>query len=711
MEQVEDLLSGSRLVTITGSGGVGKTRLAIQVARSLMPQFRDGVCWVGLATLVAAGPFDHEGGAEDRRPPKQRAATAPLAGETQLPGEDLVIQAAAKALRVPESPGLPLLDELVEHLHGRQLLLVLDNCEHLIAACAALVERLLGECRKLVVLATSREPLGLPGEKAWPLPSLSLPEREPSVEFSRFAQSEAVRLFVERTADALPGYKPVELDAPAIAQICLRLDGMPLAIELAAARMNLLSANEIAGRLDDRFSLLTAGRRTALPQHQTLRAAIEWSTDLLTEPEQVLFRRLSVFAGSFTLEAAEAVCTGDAVEPDETLTLLGRLVDKSLLQVDPTPQHMGLATRYRYLDTIRSFGRLKLDEAGETSSMLDRHAAYYVRLAETIEPKLLLQDQAIWYKLLQTETDNIRAAIEWCAERGQAESALRLVGAMLWFWWWWHGSVREGLVFVLQALALPSGSQFKQYRARALNTAGYLQWALHDVGAARQNIEEALAIFRELDDETGLSWSLQLFGLVLTAEGEYDLADEVMEEGVAIARNLGNMGTSSFTLAFRGDIALKQGDIAKAKMVYEENADLLREIGNRLLQAYAVRRLGYLALERNDVVQAWRYFRESLVLNQEGGDKLGVAACLTSMAVMSLHLDKPLLAARLLGAVESRLEVLNIHLLELDRTELARVRSETLNILDEETFTASFIQGWELSEDEAIQLVEEAFWG
>lgn len=643
----------------------------------------------------------------------QRVAATSAAGHIRLPGEDLVIQAVSKALRVPESPGLPPDDVLIEHLYDRQLLLVLDNCEHLIAACAALVERLLGECRKLVVLATSREPLGLSGEKAWPLPSLSLPEMEPSVAYESIAQSEAVRLFVERTADVLPGYQPGEMDAQAIAQICLRLDGIPLAIELAAARMNLLSAGEIAGRLDDRFSLLIAGRRTALPQHQTLRAAIEWSTELLTVPEQVLFRRFSVFSGSFTLEAAETVCTGDVIERGETLTLLGRLVDKSLLQVDPAPQQTGLATRYRYLDTISSFGRLKLDEAGETSSMRDRHAAYYLHLVESAEQRILLSDQALWYKLLQAESGNIRASIEWYAERNQAESAFRLVGAPMWYWywWWWHGSVREGLDLVLKALALPSGPELRQYRARALNSACYLQWVSGDMGTARQNIEEALSIFRELDDEAELARSLSLLGLVFASEEHYELANQAMQDGIAIARKLGDLHKGSISLIFMGDVALQQGDLAKAKRVYEESAELLRELGNINFEAYPLRRLGYLALEHNDLAQARHYFHESLRLNWKTGDKRAVAACLTGMAALAIRLDKPLVAARLLGAVESQLEGLNIFLMDLDRPELERVRSEMLATLDEPTFTAAFAKGWGLSEDGAIRLVEETFEG
>jgi predicted ATPase/DNA-binding SARP family transcriptional activator len=692
IRQVERLVTTARLVTITGSGGVGKTRLAIQVASALAPRFKDGVWWVELASL-------YESASSKKQDP---------VGSGEPAGVDLVAQALAKTMRIPESPGLTPQEGVVEHLFDKQLLLVLDNCEHLIEACAALAERLLGDCPEVTILATSREALGVPGEKAWLLPSLSLPEKGASLEINSIVRSEAVTLFIERTGDILHGYQPGEPEAQVVAQICLRLGGIPLAIELAAARMNLLAPQEIANRLDSRFSLLSGGQRTALPRHQTLRAAIEWSYDLLGESEQILFRRLSIFAGSFTLEAAEAVCSDEEIRREEVLDLLGRLVNKSLLQVNPGRQDPDLATRYRFLDTICSFGRLKQDEAGETRCMRERHARYYVLLVETAEPELLLPDQARWYKLLQAESDNIRAVIEWSAESGQAESALRLVGALVWFWWS-HGSVREGRDLSLRALALPSTSQLREYRGRALNTVGFLQWTLGDIHSARQPLEEALSIQSKLDDEASLAWSLQFLGLALAAEEKYDQADAAMQEGIAIARKLGDLKKSSFSLAFLGDIALQQGDRSKAKRIYQECADLLRSLGNKLFMAYPIRRLGHLTLEQNDAQEALRCFCESLALNRGGGDRRGIAASYTSLATLALHLNKPVLATQLLGVVENQLESLSINLLHLDQIELERIHNQTLAMLDEATFNAAFSQGWEMSEEQAIELVEKIF--
>ncbi|RPI32077.1 MAG: hypothetical protein EHM70_09865 [Chloroflexota bacterium] len=709
IQQVERLVSRGRLVTITGPGGVGKTRLAIQVAEAMLPRFKDGAWWVELGSLyVAEPPPEHDWGQSRKREPHRAQNGLPGEAHREPAGLDLVAQVVAKALRVQETPGMPLLDGVVERLRERTLLLLLDNCEHLIDACAALVEHLLGDCHGLTILATSREALGVPGEKAWLLPSLSLPGKALLPDIKDIFKSEAVNLFVERAADALPGYHPGERDASAIAQVCLRLDGIPLAIELAAARINMLSAQEIASRLDSRFDLLTAGRRTALPRHKTLRAAIEWSYDLLSRPEKVLFHRLCIFAGSFTLEAAEAICTGDEIDRDDVLPLLGRLVDKSLLNVELAGQDATASTRYRFLDTICSFGRLKVDEAGEIKALRDRHAAYYTGLVEVAEPALVLQNQADWFRRLQDEHDNIRAAIEWSVESDQPESALRMVGVLLWFWWS-HGSIHEGLDLARRALDLPSTARLPVYRARALNTAGYLQWSLGDTHSARQSLEEVLSIVETTKDETSRAWSLQFLGLVLTTEGEYDQADIAMKEGVAIARKLGDLNKSSFSLAFRGDIALQKGDRSKARRVYEECAGLLRSLGNKLFLAYPMRRLGYLALDDNDIERAREYFQESLALNREGGDRRAEAACLASIAALALRLGKPVLAARLLGVVESQLESLSINLLFLDQIELGRTSGQLIASLKEEAFSSALWGGWGLGDDQVNELLGEIF--
>jgi len=368
MAEVKRLLTTTRLLTLTGSGGCGKTRLALQVAADLVEEFANGVWLVELAAL-----------------------TDPA----------LVPQAVASALGVREEPGRPLLATLSDYLKAKRLLLLLDNCEHLVAACAYLAEALLRACPHLRILATSREALNIAGETVWRVPSLSLPDllHLPSVE--HLTQYEAVRLFIERALISRPDFVLTSQGAPSVAQVCHRLDGIPLAIELAAARVKVLSVEQIAARLDNRFRLLTSGSRTALPRQKTLRAAIDWSYDLLSETERMVLRRLSVFAGGWTLEAAEAICVGEGIEWHEVLDPLMQLVDKSLVMME----EQGGTVRYRLLETVRQYGRDKLPASGEADVVRGRHRDWYLALAERAEPELLGSNQAVWLERLETEHD------------------------------------------------------------------------------------------------------------------------------------------------------------------------------------------------------------------------------------------------------------------------------------------------------------------
>jgi non-specific serine/threonine protein kinase len=394
-----------RLVTLTGAGGCGKTRLALQVARAVLDHYPDGAWLVELAPLSDPG---------------------------------LVPRAVASVLGVSESPDRPLVTALAEFLGTKSLLLILDNCEHLVAACAELAEALLRHCPNLRILATSREVLAAAGEATWRVPSLQAPSVEsaaapgamaglrPGPRAPQLLEFEAIRLFVERAAAMGAGFGVTEENALAVAEVCRRLDGIPLAIELAAARVKVFAVEQIAAGLDDCLRLLASGQRTAVPRQQTLRATVDWSYGLLSEPERALLRRLAVFAGGWTFEAAEAVCVGEGIAAHAVLDLLAMLVDKSLVQAE---ERQG-TVRYRLLETIRQYAREKLEEAGEAERTQDRHLAYFLDLAEEGDPKLRGPEQRVWLDRLDVEHDNLRAALHWSLTAGAGESALRLCGAL-----------------------------------------------------------------------------------------------------------------------------------------------------------------------------------------------------------------------------------------------------------------------------------------
>ncbi|MCI0354796.1 MAG: AfsR/SARP family transcriptional regulator, partial [Acidobacteria bacterium] len=431
--EVQRLLTTTRLLTLAGPGGCGKSRLALVVAADQVADYPDGAWLVELAAL--ADPL-------------------------------LLPQAVATTLDVREEPQRPLIATLTNALQSRVLLLVLDNCEHLIDACAHLVQTLLGACPQLQILATSREALGLAGETVWPVPPLSLPDSRhlPSIEW--LGQAEAIQLFVERAGAALPTFALTDENAPAVAQVCQRLDGMPLAIELAAARVKVLTVPQIAARLDDCFKLLAAGSRTIVSRHQTLRAAIDWSYELLSEQERVLFQRLAVFEGGFTLEATEGVCAGRGIEPDDILELLSHLVDKSLVVVGT--QQQGREARYRLLETIRQYARDKLLGSAEAEIIRQQHAAYYLTLAEQAELKLQGLEQLAWLDRLEVEHDNLRAALRWSQAEAQAgETGLRLAGTLGLFWYL-HGHWSEGRGWLESMLTQTEGLGRTPARATAL---------------------------------------------------------------------------------------------------------------------------------------------------------------------------------------------------------------------------------------------------
>jgi non-specific serine/threonine protein kinase len=511
----------------------------------------------------------------------------------------------------------------------------------------------------------------------------------------------SIELFHDRAGNAKMNFVLDENNASPVAQICRRLDGIPLAIELAAARIKVLSVDEIAARLDDRFSLLTAGSRTAIPRHQTLRATIDWSYDLLTESERVLFRRLSVFTGGFTLEAAEAVCS-QGMKRNDVLDLLSRLVDKSLIMVE---EDAGLhGTRYRLLETIRQYALEKLVEIGEAPGIRDQHLGFYLDLAEKAEPNIFGTESATWFRWLDKELDNIRAAIEWSTNSGKADMALRIAGSLVYFWFA-HGLVgSEWHDRVQQALARPEGRERTLARAKALNGLGFMYWADIYPVDRRSVLEEALSIGRELGDQWNTAAALRILGLIENIKGNYLEARTLLEQSLEIWRKLGPEGKMgrAWTLIFLGDLALNQNLMEQARSFYEEANTFLREIGDANFLAYSVRRLGQLAWRDGDDKESFTLCQESLRLNQKVNDIRGVIACLAGFAAIAVLQGKFERATKLMAAVEAQLTSIGIRLLFLDKFDYERNLTLLREKLDEKILNKFWAKGRAMSLEQTI---------
>jgi non-specific serine/threonine protein kinase len=646
------LLRGSPLLTLTGPGGVGKTRLALEVAR---------------AAARAAGAYPDG---------VWRVELAPLADPALVP------VAVAGAVGVRERPGEPLPETLARALRAKRLLLVLDNCEHLLDACARLSHAVMQSCPGVRVLATSREPLRVAGEVVWRAPPLAAPPPDGDAVPEQVSEYAAARLFAERARAADAGFVLMPEHAPAVAEVCRRLDGLPLALELAAARVRVLPVEQIAARLGERFRLLTGGDRTALPRQQSLRASLEWSHALLSRAEQVLFRRLAAFAGGWTLAAAEAVGAGEGVAPDDVLELLAGLVDKSLV----VAEGRGGEERYGLLETVREYALGRLQASGEGAALRARHAGYYLALAEAAEPELEGPRQLAWLDRLEAEHANLRQALRWWEARGAAAQGVRMNAALRWFWHW-RGHTGEGRERLAVWLAWPAQDVPDAVRAEALWAAGRLAYNQGDDAAARAHLEEAAALARRAGDDRQLARALTNLVPVALREGD-PAARALSEEGVAAARAAGDPRILASSLFARGE-ALERTDPLAARVTLEESLALVRGLGNPFMcsavllalagvaraegaraearrccaEALGIRRalgdkrgvalvlhdLGALAAEEADAPQAAAHFREGLALFRDVGDRHGVAWCLTGLAGVAAA-GAPARAARLFGA-------------------------------------------------------------
>ncbi len=704
MAELKQIVQTARLVTLTGAGGSGKTRLAVQTATTLLENFKDGVWFVELAPLTDSA---------------------------------LVPSSVASVFGVREQQGLCVLDLLTDYLRPKQLILILDNAEHLVDACAQFADGLLHATLHVHLLVTSREALGIAGEQIYPVPSLQVPDSRETFSVETLAPLESVRLFVERAMAVQPRFDLTSANAPYVAQICRRLDGIPLAIELAASRVQALSVEQVAKRLDDAFLLLTGGSRTALPRQQTLRALIDWSYDLLSEHERTLMCRLSVFSGGWTLEASEEVCAGDGIEKEDVCDLQMRLAAKSII----LQEKYGGETRYRYLETIREYAREKLIEVGEEKQVRSRHVEFFLKIAEEADPKLASAAQEIWLDRLETEHDNLRTGIEWLTQREDAEMGLRLAGA-LWRFWETRGYLVEGLERLTALLNLPNSSTHPKTRLKALYAAGVLADAQNNYRLARLLFEEHLAINRELGDHWGIASSLNNLGIIALRQSDYAAARSLYTEVLNIWRetkyqpnialtlnNLGNVANLqadyvmarawheeslnifralrdqhgvAWSLNHLGDVARNQHDFEAAEACYAESLTIFKELGHKSDIARSLVDLGNLACDRNDYASARALYIEGITIYVDLGDRRGIAHLLERLAKLAVALHQYERALHLTGAAASLREALGVPLSSQENTNLEHCLTGGRQFLGEEASNAAWKHGTTMSLEQAV---------
>lgn len=622
---VERLLATARLLTLTGAGGVGKTRLSQEVAVRIAPTFRDGGWLVELASL--ADPT-------------------------------LVPEAVAATLDIRGLPGRPLIDSLVEALHQKHLLLVLDNCEHIVDACAALVRALLRACPSLKVLATSRSPLRLYGEHEFPVRPLAVPDLEELPSPDGLLHIPAVSLFVHRARAVRPEFQLTGDNARSVAMICHRIDGLPLAIELAAARVKMLVPSELLARLNERFRVLVGNARDLPPRHLAIRDAIGWSYDLLKADERVLYRRLAVFAGGWSLAAAEQICAGEEIEQSSVLDLLTGLVDQSLVHAEQRSD----ATRYRFLETVREYGLEKLREAGEEAAVRDRHRRWFLDLAERAGPEVWGREQATWLRQLDADLDNFRSALALIEAEARssgdpaaASDGLRLAWGLARFWEM-RGYVTEGRAWLVRLL--DSGRTTSRPHVIGVTLLGHLAWVQGDFAGARPSLEEGLSLSRALADPFATAFAAVSLGGLALAQGDLCATTVLLEEAAQAITIMppdvpDRRIVEVMNSFWRAELAQARGDEQEAAALFEDCASLTRDLGDRVDLAYALVGLAGIALRRGNHEAAEALHQDALRIRRDFADQTGIRLSLEALAVIAVAQGNHPRAVRLLGAAEA----------------------------------------------------------
>lgn len=678
VELVKGLVLTNRLVTLSGAGGIGKTRLALVAGGALQASFMDGIWHVDLAVLSD---------------PSQVLATV------------------ASVLGVREEGEHPLLGRVTEYLRKKQMLLILDNCEHLIAAVQSLVEALLSVASEVHILVTSRVVLGMTGEVTWRVPSLPTPDmsqwtrtpqqggtgcgREMEEILGQYA---SVQVFVDRAAAVLPTFALTDTNEWAVGRICQQLDGIPLALELAAALVRLLTVQEIADHLQDSLQILSQGRPTALPRHRTLQATLDWSHVLLRPQEQALFRRLACFAGSFTLEAAEFICSSADFEPAQVLNGLAALVDQSLVSVEAA----GEATRFRLHEVTRQYARARLLEAGEEERVRNRHLEFFCKMVESLEADLHGTLPPGAFEHLSQEYDNLCAALEWSSyQAGNILLGLRLAATLTDFW-----ELRGQLTAErgwLEALLRRAGEAAEPtLRAKALRGAGKVAYYQCDFEAARTYFEQSLALDRELDNRLRMADTLSRLGFLFVIQENYTAAEPVYRESLALFRALDERRGVGRVLSELGYIALRQGDYTLARTQLEESLTLFSEPDDRYLECRARHFLGHAARLSGDYVQARAQYKRACLILTEMHNTWGLFYLIEAFACLAVAEAQWERAVRLFGAVEHLGERIGAVMAPIERAECERNTSAARTALSEGAFSAAWAVGQAMSLDEVI---------
>ncbi len=660
----------TRLVTLTGTAGSGKTRLAQYAAADLIDSFSDGIWLVELAPI-------HD--------------------------PDAIISRLAKILGVEETSARPLIEVLIEHLRHRELLIILDNCEHLIGACAEFAENLLTQCPKVQVLATSREILGIPSERVHRLDSLSIPAAEDTDNLDRLNQYESIQFFVDRAASARNEFTLNSKNSASVVQICRQLDGIPLALELAAARTRALSVEQIADRLKDRFRLLTGGSRTALPRHQTLGAALDWSFELLTPSEKRLFARLSVFLGGWTLDAAESICSDhrreeDHIDSKDVPDLLFNLVDKSLVVVEEKRGNQ----RFHLLETLREYALQHLQETDDVEGLISQHFEWFRQLSATAEPHFTTIHSSEWFDRLEIDIDNIYSALAWSYESGRIDLGIKLAG-LLWRFWYIRSRNTEGRTWFKRLLQNIDRGSWTASTATAFYGAAQLARIQNDHEAARIYLDACFEIRSKLNDSLATAEALNGLGLIACDQGNLTLARERYEQSLNIYEKYNEMPKVAALLSNLGGVAILQQDYSAAKPLLERSLEIYRGEGGYWSIASALHNLGVVCYHQKDYAAALIHYKEALSLAWESGDRTGIATSLTSLGMIAAYADEHVQAVRLFGAAESLRKTYDAPLPDYERPDYDRDVDLLKSYMSADLFTKTWNEGYQLTPEETIQ--------